>query len=683
MHTHARNLVSVFGALLVLLLVTLAGAFTLARTTFGQAADPSQTIAYARDGELRLIEADGTGDRLLWAAPASDGPGEILGLDWRPDGGALAFAADFEAACSYYASDIYTILADGEDLRRTTNSPLCAEMTGFPTGSVTITVTNQVPEFSLFSLYVQGAQAPTAVTIPPGETRSFTVRRVANLGNMEQAVVIVRGDTRWIDSEVAADILTAKNVAVEKPLVLLPQENAYRDFGASQPSWAYNAARIGFIRLLSELRQISAYPAVAEADTGLLLPEDLLSGDSLAWSPVADEILVTAANGIFLIESEATEIGEPLVPANGTEFLGLDWLPDGSGFVYAQTATSERSAYSNLFAYRFETGESEQLTDLAAGFASHPAVSGDGQRIVFERAPDRESAAELWLMAVVGDTLEPLGVVGNYPDWRPQRTVSFFATFFMPLIGHNIVGTFPSPTPTATNTPTPTATATATLPPTATFTPEPTTSVTAEATSTATPEATSTSTPEATPTVTNTPEATATATATATASPTATATVPPLNLVENGDFEDGPNGDWSESINGVNLPGSFVVRPQSDLSPRSGQYVAWLGGFNNQVHRLSQTVTLPDETSLQLVFWIQIRSNEITCTADSVQVRLDDNQIRAIELCASANTPGWQEIVVDASAFAGQEVKLEFLGAFDETSLSSLFIEDVDFQAGP
>src|SRR5688572_1889561 len=81
------------------------------------------TIAYVRGGEIRLINPDGTGDRLLWRTPRPELGFTVTGMAWRPDGAELAFASNHEMATSWFERDIYGIGADGTGLRRLTNAP--------------------------------------------------------------------------------------------------------------------------------------------------------------------------------------------------------------------------------------------------------------------------------------------------------------------------------------------------------------------------------------------------------------------------------------------------------------------------------------------------------------------------------------------------------------------------------
>ena len=98
----------------------------------------SGVIAYVRRSthDIHLISPDGTGDRVLWAAPRPLGLLPAHDLAWRPDGRELAFSSEHEEACSYYESDVYAIGYNGAGYRRVTNSPACAALAILPKGSV-------------------------------------------------------------------------------------------------------------------------------------------------------------------------------------------------------------------------------------------------------------------------------------------------------------------------------------------------------------------------------------------------------------------------------------------------------------------------------------------------------------------------------------------------------------------
>src|SRR6185436_12172112 len=102
------------------------------------------TIACTRGPELRVIEPDGSGDRLIWSAPPV--PNEkgltytVSSPAWRPDGGELAFASDHEQAMSTFDTDIYAVRGDGTNLRKLTHPPAHDLLGRFPKGSVTLVV---------------------------------------------------------------------------------------------------------------------------------------------------------------------------------------------------------------------------------------------------------------------------------------------------------------------------------------------------------------------------------------------------------------------------------------------------------------------------------------------------------------------------------------------------------------
>jgi hypothetical protein len=285
-------------------------------------------------------------------------------------------------------------------------------------------------------------------------------------------------------------------------------------------------------------------------------------------------------------------------------------------------------------------------------------------------------------MTLPDGELMPLGVIGAFPDWRPQREVSLFAFFYMPLVGNRMIGVTPTPTATPTQTPSPTPPPTQTPRPTATAGP-PTT--TPEASVTAEPTATTETTATSAPTVAATATATTAATTTATPAASLTPSPTPANLpsLKNGDFEAGPNGDWTELINNVASPGGLIVRSEPFMTPRSGDYVAWLGGFYNQVHALSQPVTLTGPGPLYMQFYYRIASNETICTVDTARLLVNNAPLATFNLCSAENSTGWERATVDLGTYLGQAVTLRFEGAFDERTSSSFYVDDVSFVRTP
>ncbi len=126
------------------------------------------------------------------------------------------------------------------------------------------------------------------------------------------------------------------------------------------------------------------------------------------------------------------------------------------------------------------------------------------------------------------------------------------------------------------------------------------------------------------------------------------------------------------------------MRPQAGLRPHSGEYVAWLGGFSNQVHTLEQGVALGRTGKpLYLIFYYQARSNEATCDNDTAVVRVNAAVVKTFPLCQEQNTVGWQRASVNLGAYTGKTVTIGFRGEFDESVVSSFFVDDVSFSAAP
>ena len=207
--------------------------------------------------------------------------------------------------------------------------------------------------------------------------------------------------------------------------------------------------------------------------------------------------------------------------------------------------------------------------------------------------------------------------------------------------------------------------------------------------STATPTATNSPTPTATPTVTGTPptatptfparaflpqvmrQNTPTPTTTSTATPTAT---PPVNQLVNPGFEQGPGVGWEEySAQGWDLIVNDFL--ETGVTPHSGQYAVWLGGDDDEISYVRQTVTIPAGASI-LSFWAWIASED-SCGFDFGGVMVNAAVANQFDLCAGTSTGGWARRTVNLGVYAGQSVALQIRVETDGSLNSNLFVDDV------
>ncbi len=171
------------------------------------------------------------------------------------------------------------------------------------------------------------------------------------------------------------------------------------------------------------------------------------------------------------------------------------------------------------------------------------------------------------------------------------------------------------------------------------------------------------------------PTATPTKSPTKTPTPTVPGNVP---SIRNGNFEQGRNGDWSESSsNGFDI----VTDADFQITPHSGSWLAWLGGIDEEVSTLSQSVTLPAGPAVSLSFWFYIGSLEDDCNADIAAVKINNVTVWATGLCSLSNSGGWQNKTINLGAYAGQTIAILFRVETDFALNSNFFVDDVILQA--
>lgn len=431
----------------LLLSLLLIGALSTFSPRLLSAQTPGGTIAYVRlnnatGDQIRLIAPDGSDDRLLWSTGVAD-PLDVYSMDrlvWRPDGTELAFVSSHENACSIDSADIYAVGVDGQGYRRVTQAPACAALASFPKGTVEVPVTNGSGESFTGFVYFQGAPGVLMASLPPGGSTVLTFANVADFGDGElQLASMIVGSTRDINIGTAVDVIAGGTVRTGTMNLYEPYNI---DWQAHAPAWRHSSDKVGFVLNFASLRKIDPNPAPLDFGEDLLAVDQSQLPDFinyLAWGPTdatAQQLLYSGnvsfeTDGIYRASEGDTTAGKLLIsyPAPN-RILGLAWLPDGSGFVYAVTQFDDmyQLQSSNLFEYSFATGKATQLTRFDGEFAGQLTVSPDGRQIVFERSTsmpefgDTLNDPDLWLMQRDGTGLRLLVQNGRSPAWgSPQQ----------------------------------------------------------------------------------------------------------------------------------------------------------------------------------------------------------------------------------------------------------------------
>ncbi len=423
----------------------------------------SGTIAYVRGDtadEIRLVQPDGTNDRLLWSHGLDD-PEEFYGvwqLDWRPDGTEVAFVGNHENVCSLNSADVYAIGANGADYRRITQAPACDALATYPKGTVVIPVQNDSIFGETFTgfVYFQGAPSAQFVSLPPGGSSTLTFTNVADFGqDFLQVAVMIVGSNREISFSTAGDVIP--NGSITTGTMSLYNPVTYWE--AHSTTWRSDGSKVGYVLNFNSLFELPPHP------TPLDLSEHILEADNsdlpdfvdlLKWGPPsrANNLLYSGnvafdAEGIYLVSEGSSTAGQRLLAFEVWEnVLGLAWLPDGSGFVYSRIETNDwyEPISANLFLYTFATQSTTRLTSYENLYAGNLSVSPDGEQIVFERGTTMDeyhsviTDPDIWVMNRDGSGQTLLIENGRAPDWGITATTPPPSTPTPPV---------PSPTPSS------------------------------------------------------------------------------------------------------------------------------------------------------------------------------------------------------------------------------------------
>jgi hypothetical protein len=353
------------------------------------------------------------------------GPEAVYGIEavsWRLDGGRLAFASGHEALCSVWQADLYLVDPDGTDLSRLTNGPACAALADLPAGTVRVDIENPGSDAADVLVHVQGLEVARQLTVPPATRVTVEVPDVRDLGDQEpQFVVVSRGGQRWFDAAVYADV--APGATADAGLLVLGT-NAYDSWGALTVSWSDDGRRLAYQQGLGSLWQIDAAAPQLAVGRPLFAAEvnGEIAGTTPAWSPVDDRVLYqrydTSPATIDVGTVDAERVGDPVVQV--TLAHGLDWLPDGSGFIVSDS--SEFLDTANLYQVELESGAVTAVTGYDTGYAIWPTVSPDGRFVAYGYTPvplDAATSVELRVRHLASGADELLAANALNADWGP------------------------------------------------------------------------------------------------------------------------------------------------------------------------------------------------------------------------------------------------------------------------
>ncbi len=148
--------------------------------------------------------------------------------------------------------------------------------------------------------------------------------------------------------------------------------------------------------------------------------------------------------------------------------------------------------------------------------------------------------------------------------------------------------------------------------------------------------------------------------------------------VRNGTFEDGRDGNWTESSTG-----GWELITQSfpgNVTPHGGDWAAWLGGDDDETSRLTQTgISMSGVRYLH--YWYWIASEEISCGYDFAKIFVNNVEKQSFNLCPDTNTSGWVQGTLDLNSYAGTSISLEFRATTDSSYNSNFFVDDVSISA--
>lgn len=419
---------------------------------------------------IRLIQSDGSNDKLLWTAPDNLLISPHIGtLAWKPDGTELAFDSDHSFGMSLYGRDLYTITADGSYLRKITNPPEMKYFKDHPKGTVQFTSANGLNNGGdNFWAYVEGSSSNKTWLAASWQKWSLTFNDVVDFGAgvRQHAVVgyIGYNDRRLCRYALAAfaDINPGSAVKIVQDLNMW--EHQLRScLTVYQPSWSHNGEEILYTTMSNTNVYVDYDPSEGFENYSIMLSntENLLPGNVgseiglfagsyvsdpkyIKLSPTPDKKVLLVMYGfpidrIYLTSTDDSDIDSPdrlkridLEFCNHATSFGdkchisaIEWLPDGNGFIVAMKVDPYDSydqkdrVFYRLYRHNLNTGNNDMLVNLESEYIGNITVSPSADKIAFERGSRSDGPYDIWVYDIEDDSLQMLVEDAAAPAWAP------------------------------------------------------------------------------------------------------------------------------------------------------------------------------------------------------------------------------------------------------------------------
>jgi kumamolisin len=152
-------------------------------------------------------------------------------------------------------------------------------------------------------------------------------------------------------------------------------------------------------------------------------------------------------------------------------------------------------------------------------------------------------------------------------------------------------------------------------------------------------------------------------------------------VIRNGGFEEGPVV-WEQYSSG-----GYDVITDAWSDPYAGSWVAWFGGYNNALDRLTQLFHVPGnaQDSQTLTFYLYVETAELGGAYDHLLLRFLDvagNPISDdIPLADNSSAPlPWTQQTVHLAGFsgvAGQDIQVQFEATTDGSLITNFVMDEV------